>query len=138
MAQLLHETTGWVWPPGEIDHCAHVTDVDGVPTIDALIIVAPRGINGDLLRALSIHKILSLALEVSTEPRAPLTRPDGTDPDGFSRRVAAAYREAYKRTRTPAKALAEEAGVPVTTVHRWVREARRSGHLPKARRGRAG
>lgn len=71
-------------------------------------------------------------------PRPPLTRPDGTDPEGFSRRVAQAYKEAVVDTRTPAKALADEAGVPVTTVHRWIRDARRLGLLPPARKGRAG
>lgn len=70
--------------------------------------------------------------------REPLTRPDGTDPEGFSRRVAEAYVEAASATRAPATVLAEEAGVPVTTVHRWVREARQRGHLPPARKGRAG
>lgn len=70
--------------------------------------------------------------------RKPLTRPDGTDPDGFSRRVAEAYNDAILTTSKPAPLLAEEAGVPVTTVHRWIAEARRRGHLPPARKGRAG
>ncbi|WP_326550220.1 hypothetical protein [Micromonospora sp. NBC_01813] len=74
----------------------------------------------------------------NAEPRPPLTRPDGSDPEGFSRRVADAYNEAVKVTKTPAKALADEAGVPVTTVHRWVRDARRLGLLGPARKGRAG
>jgi hypothetical protein len=73
-----------------------------------------------------------------TATRAPLMRPDGTDPEGFSRRVAEAYNDAVEQTKTPAKVLAEEAGVPVTTVHRWVRDARRLGFLPPARKGRAG
>lgn len=70
--------------------------------------------------------------------REPLSRPDGTDPDAFSHRVATAYLAAVESTGAPAKALAEEAGVPVTTVHRWIREARQRGHLPPARKGRAG
>lgn len=70
--------------------------------------------------------------------RSPLTRPDGTDPDGFARRVAEAYNEAILKTKAPAPVLAEEAGVPVVTVHRWIAEARRRGHLPPARKGRAG
>ncbi len=70
--------------------------------------------------------------------REPLSRPDGSDPDGFSRRVAEAYGEAVATTAHPAKRLAEEAGVPVTTVHRWIREARQRGFLPPARKGRAG
>lgn len=73
-----------------------------------------------------------------TEPREKLTRPDGSDPDAFSYRVAEAYKEAVISTSKPAVALAEEAGVPVTTVHRWIREARQRGHLPKAKKGRAG
>jgi len=70
--------------------------------------------------------------------REPLARPDGTDPEGFSRRVAAAYSDVVATTPHPAKVLAEEAGVPVTTVHRWILEARRRGFLPRARKGRAG
>jgi hypothetical protein len=70
--------------------------------------------------------------------REPLTRPDGTDPEGFSRRVAQAYNEAVDATSTPAKALAAEAGVPVTTVHRWIRDARRLGLIAPARKGKAG
>lgn len=74
----------------------------------------------------------------SEATRKPLQRPDGTDPDGFSRQVAAAYGAAVLRTSAPAKALAEEAGVPVGTVHRWIREARQRGHLAPAKKGRAG
>lgn len=70
--------------------------------------------------------------------RETLSRPDGTDPEGFSRRVAEAYAEAASATRAPATVLAEEADVPVTTVHRWIREARQRGLLPPARKGRAG
>lgn len=70
--------------------------------------------------------------------RKPLERPDGRDPDAFSRLVATAYTEAVAETSAPAVALAAEADVPVGTVHRWIREARRRGHLPPARRGRAG
>lgn len=70
--------------------------------------------------------------------RKPLTRPDGTDPEGFSQRVAAAYREAIETTGAPAPLLAAEADVPVVTVHRWIADARRRGFLPPARQGRAG
>lgn len=91
---------------------------------------------------------LTAAIEDASEPthigvtqqqgRPPLTRPDGTDPEGFSRRVAEAYSDAVLWTSTPAKVLAAEAAVPVTTVHRWIRDARRLGLLPPARKGRAG
>jgi hypothetical protein len=71
-------------------------------------------------------------------PRRPLERPDGTDPEGFSRRVAEAYNAVVMLTHRPAALLAEEAGVPATTVHRWIREARQRGYLPPAKRGMAG
>lgn len=70
--------------------------------------------------------------------RHPLTRPDGTDPEGFYQRVAEAYNDLIVTTAAPAPLLAEEAGVPVPTVHRWIAEARRRGFLPQARRGRVG
>jgi hypothetical protein len=70
--------------------------------------------------------------------RARLTRPDGTDPDGFAARVAAAYREYATQTRAPAVEIAREAGVPVGTVRGWIREARRRGKLPEGRKGKAG
>ncbi len=72
------------------------------------------------------------------EPRPRLTRPDGTNPDVFYRLVAAAYYEYAAATRAPAKEMAAEAGVPVTTAHRWIREARRRNWLPPAKQGRAG
>ncbi len=70
--------------------------------------------------------------------REQLSRPDGQDPDVFYRNVALAYSDHAATVRAPAKALAAEADVPVTTVHRWVREARRRGHLPPGRQGRTG
>ncbi|MGH3872064.1 MAG: hypothetical protein ACRDSR_11220 [Pseudonocardiaceae bacterium] len=71
-------------------------------------------------------------------PRSRLTRPEVTGPDEFYVSVAAAYAEHAPRTRAPAKKIASEAGVPITTAHRWIREARRRGFLPPAQRGKAG
>lgn len=67
-----------------------------------------------------------------------LARPDGSDPDRFYRQVAARYLAVLAESRSIAPALAEEAGVPIPTVHRWINEARRRGFLPPARKGRAG
>jgi hypothetical protein len=73
------------------------------------------------------------------EPDRPrLTRPDGASPEEFYPRVAAAYSQYVSRTRAPAKEMAAEAGVPITTAHRWIREARRRGFLTPARKGKAG
>lgn len=80
--------------------------------------------------------------EPKAAPKAPerlqLARPDGSDPDAFYRDVARAYSSAAQESRRPAAVLAEEAGVPVTTVHRWIREARRRGFLGPGSKGRAG
>ncbi|MDQ0308243.1 hypothetical protein J2S46_002799 [Kitasatospora herbaricolor] len=70
--------------------------------------------------------------------RVALTRPTGMDPEDFYGRVAEAYNDVVQRTNAVAPALAEEAGVPVATVRRWIQESRRRGFLPPARRGRAG
>ncbi len=79
------------------------------------------------------------ALHVPTLAERPrLTRPDGSDPDGFYALVGAAYREYAPRTRAPAVEIAKEAGVPVATARSWIREARRRGKLPQGRKGKAG
>lgn len=67
-------------------------------------------------------------------PRA--NRPDGTD--GFYRLVATTYNEYAEETRAPGREIADEFDVPITTAHRWVREARRRGFLPPGRKGAAG
>lgn len=59
-------------------------------------------------------------------------------PDSFWEDVAAAYRNALASNMSPGVALADVTGRPVTTIHRWVREARRRGLLPEATPGRAG
>lgn len=76
--------------------------------------------------------------ETAHPQRPRLTRPDGAAPEEFYPRVARAYFEYAPRTRAPAKEIADEASVPVTTAHRWIREARRRGFLPPARKGKAG
>lgn len=58
--------------------------------------------------------------------------------DEFLDDLAAAYRELVVAKRAPAPAIAEQTGRPVGTVHRWIGEARKRGHLPPAQRGKAG
>ena len=70
--------------------------------------------------------------------RAVLSRPGPAPSDAFYADVAREYLLRAADTGAPARALADEAGVPVGTVHRWVREARRRGHLPAGRPGRVG
>jgi hypothetical protein len=67
------------------------------------------------------------------------SRPRGRYPDGFYDALAGAYHWAVLERRAPAQTIAEVNDVPVTTVHRWIREARRRGLLPPARgKGQAG
>jgi hypothetical protein len=53
-------------------------------------------------------------------------------PDGFYDKVAAAYHRAIDEEVAPAQTIADISGYPPTTVHRWVREARRRGLLMSA------
>ena len=55
-------------------------------------------------------------------------------PDEFYRRVAEAYQTLAGMDRRPAVILAQKNRVPVTTVHRWVKEARARGFLAPGRR----
>lgn len=72
----------------------------------------------------------------------PLNRPDRSDPKGFACAVADAYLSAAQEdARRPAQILAAESGVPVSTMRRWIAEARRQGALPakaSSRRAAAG
>lgn len=55
--------------------------------------------------------------------------------DDFFRQVAASYERAVQEGKAPAPTLAEEAGVPVRTVHRWVYLARKAGIMPRGTQG---
>lgn len=81
-------------------------------------------------------EILAAAKSALNTGRPKLTRPSGTDPDAFYQAVAEAYREYAAVTKAAAARIADEADVPVTTAHRWVREARRRNFLPPGQRGR--
>jgi hypothetical protein len=80
----------------------------------------------------------SFSPDEAAPARDPLQRPDGSDPEAFYRKVAESYAAIVRDSSKPAKVLADEAGVPVATVHRWIHEARRRGFLPPATKGRAG
>jgi hypothetical protein len=55
-------------------------------------------------------------------------------PDEFYVRLAAVYGSLSGASGSPAVKIAKRKGVPVSTVHRWVKEARRRGFLPPGRR----
>jgi hypothetical protein len=76
-----------------------------------------------------------LDLSVWAAPLARLDVPTSRKkPDEFYRRVAEAYQTLAGMDRRPAVILAKTNRVPVTTVHRWVKEARSRGFLAPARR----
>lgn len=77
-------------------------------------------------------------LKIKGRKRRLLGRPDGKEPELFYRKVAIAYRSAAVDSRQPAAELANENDVPVETVRRWIKEARRRGFLPPGQKGRAG
>lgn len=70
--------------------------------------------------------------------RPPVTRGRRRHPDGFYREVARAYHDLALGSSRPAAELAEANGVPRTTAHRWIKEARRRGYLPPGRPGKTG
>lgn len=70
----------------------------------------------------------------TTRPPEPLGRPRGGDPE-FYRRVAQRYRVLAMEGHNPTTRLAQEAGVPLSTAQRWLREARRNNFLAAGRPG---
>lgn len=61
-------------------------------------------------------------------------RPGEKGPDWFYREIGAIYERLSATTGRPAPDLARKAGVSVSTVHRWVKEARRRGLMAPGRR----
>lgn len=80
--------------------------------------------------------------EPQSQPPASLllpdTQPHERKPEHFYEAVAALYRSLAIDSSRPAAMIAEANDVPVTTVHRWVKEARRREFLPPGRSGAAG
>lgn len=107
---------------------------------------AEHPLTADALRAVPIGRLEAAPNEIrATSARraldqvAPLTRPgDQVSGDEFYKIVAAHYRWHVSVSHKPAAEMAAAAEVPVVTVHRWIREARRRGFLPPARKGKAG
>ena len=70
--------------------------------------------------------------------RKRLKVPAGAKGDGFYRQIASVYSALAAASNRPAVELAAANNVPVTTAHRWVKEARRRGFLPPGQKGRRG
>jgi hypothetical protein len=75
----------------------------------------------------------------TTDPSRAVTRSRSTNKtDIFYQQVAEVYLELAQGSHRPASDIADSHGVPVTTAHRWVKEARRRGFLPPGRPGKSG
>jgi hypothetical protein len=100
---------------------------------------APYGgnIDGPTLRALPLGRIVAGVAASTMQAPSPADAPSGhaRKPDEFYEGVAALFLRYASETSGPAQRVAEQYGVPVTTVHRWVREARRRGLLRLGERG---
>jgi hypothetical protein len=72
-----------------------------------------------------------------TQPRIKLERPAQRKlDDEFFRMVAQAYRGAVIRGLPPVKTIAEDAGVPHSTVARWIAQTRARKFLPPPQQGK--
>ncbi|MEX2556342.1 MAG: hypothetical protein WEB06_11990 [Actinomycetota bacterium] len=129
--------------------------IDGRVTVVGVRLERPDGLRGEDLRKLPTWvKRAELAwnwpervvtqksdswetVPTKRELRLPST-PGHRKPDDFYVTVGGLYRRLVANGVRPAPALAEANRVPETTVHRWIREARRRGFLAPGRKGRAG
>lgn len=121
--------------------------------VSELWLSTDEGVSSGMLRAVPITALEALLNHSSyrgaltEEPRlfnlrprravltAPSKRPYS---DAFFKKVADVYLRHLQDGEKPAPAMAAAAGVPVTTIHGWVKEARRRGHLAPTRKGKAG
>ena len=91
----------------------------------------PQELRNKWRRASGATKV---TVEVEIHPR--LERREGQTPDEFYSEVADLYRR-YQTTDKPTSWIAFAGMVPHSTAARWVREARRRGHLePAPKRGK--
>lgn len=104
-------------------------------TVVTMLTLVDEAIGTETLRTFPIRQIEAMLNAGDPDPDRPrLVRPDGTDPDEFSQAVARAYNAYAVTGPRPALGMAREAGVPLATVNRWIREARSRGALPPTRR----
>jgi hypothetical protein len=82
-------------------------------------------------------------LEAMERQRPSPSRARRSDKEGLLQEVARLYRETLRAGQPPAPTIAaifNQTGPPVSirTVHGWIAQARKRGHLPPATKGRAG
>lgn len=99
-----------------------------------------RAVPVGLVERLMNSRIITLgaAGSIVLGPPPPLERMADDNELDFALRVARQYRYFSAVSRSPAKQMAEEAGVPLSTIRWWLREARRLQALPPGRKGSVG
>ena len=83
-------------------------------------------------------EIVGEQLLKKAELKLPRAGAQGPKSEEFYRRVADMYGRLVAEGSRPAAAIAEANAVPVTSVHRWIREARARRFLPPGRAGKTG
>lgn len=102
--------------------------------IHQLRVTAPRGqsVTGATVRKIPLSRLIAEIAGPTAAPPLQLVQPDGRwtrKTDEFYQSAADAFLWLSRTSPRPATVLADANSVPVTTVHRWVREARRRGLL---------
>ncbi len=105
-----------------------LVEIEGKPVIQGATPPDPD----DLRSAWLKHKGVKVKTTIRMEES--LHRKEGQSADEFYQEVAERYQKYEATTGKPTSWVAFAGDVPYTTAARWVREARRRGHLPPAKR----
>jgi hypothetical protein len=125
-------------PVGRIEAAANAQLAVGQRSIDTPPVLSPR--TRPVAPPVAVDtgwEMVEPALAVSRAAPAEGGRARGR-PDVFYRDVADVYLDFAQDSPRPACDLADRHGVPVSTAHRWVKEARRRGFLPPGKPGKSG
>jgi hypothetical protein len=112
--------------------------IEGAVTAEAVRTLPLRAYEADANSRMG-QFVLRASAALGRQPALKFELPSGPGrkPDAFYRKVALAYQWLSVMGRGPAAELARINGVPVTTVHRWTKEARARGLLAPGQKGRA-
>jgi hypothetical protein len=121
--------------PSLREHIIAGLDLPATMLFDRKYATAEAQIQQRITTAATGHKVVVGAKRPNARLRVPMSSPK---PDRFYKQVAAVYTQLAAHGNRPAADLAEANGVPLTTAHRWVREARRRGFLLRGQKGHSG
>jgi hypothetical protein len=87
-------------------------------------------------RAVGEDLVKMRKVAVASRPRLKRPKSRRLD-DDFFRSVAEAYSAAVRVGLPPGPTVAADSGTPLSTVHRWIAQARKRGYLPPGEPGKA-